>query len=102
MRSCLYMTILQNLPKFADVVEECMDNFMASRSFKDPGAVGNEPIDTQVFASIAGVLHEYVGFLIHGWNTIYLSPQVPGPFQERSRDVSSLGTDGYEVASVVR
>jgi hypothetical protein len=59
------MTVLQNFPKFADVVEESMESFMASRSFKDSDAISSDPIDTQVFASIAGVLHEYVAFLIH-------------------------------------
>jgi hypothetical protein len=54
----LYMTVLQNLPKFADVVEASMDDFMALRSFKDSAVPSNEAIDTQVFASIAGVLHE--------------------------------------------
>jgi hypothetical protein len=58
------MTVLQNFPKFADVVEESMESFMASRSFNSD-ATSSDPIDTQVFASIAGVLHEYVAFLIH-------------------------------------
>jgi hypothetical protein len=52
------MTILHNLPKFADVVESSMDSFIADRSFKDPAIPSNGAIDTQVFASIAGVLHE--------------------------------------------
>ena len=57
------MTILQNLPKFADVVEQSIDSFIAFHSFKDPQANMNiESIDTQVFASIAGVLHEFVAF----------------------------------------
>ena len=60
------MTVLQNLPKFADVVEGSLDSFMASRSFKDSASVNNEPIDTQVFASIAGVLHEFVAFINYG------------------------------------
>lgn len=61
------MTILQNLPKFADVIEECMQAFMTSRSFKDPAisSVNAECLDTQIFASIGGVLHEYVMFIVH-------------------------------------
>ena len=63
MSSHLYMTILQNLPKFADVVEQSMDSFIASRSFRDPTSVNAQSIDTQVFASIAGVLHEFVALI---------------------------------------
>jgi hypothetical protein len=62
------MTVLQNLSKFADVVEESMESFMTLRSFKDPDIASINPIDTQVFASIAGVLHECVVFLIHVCN----------------------------------
>jgi ABC-type amino acid transport system permease subunit len=73
MKSYLYMTVLQNLPKFADMVEESMDSFIASRSFKDSSVMSNEPIDTQVFASIAGVLHEYVALIFHSRQMIHPS-----------------------------
>jgi len=50
---------LNNLPRFADVVESCLDEAIKSGSFKDPDVPVSEPIDIQVFASIARVLHEY-------------------------------------------
>ena len=52
------MTVLQNLPSFADAVEKSMASIIDSRSFIDPGAAGKDLIDPQAFASIAGVLHE--------------------------------------------
>ena len=52
------MTVLQNLPNFAETLEKSMDEIIISRSFKDPGSASNDPIDTQVLASIAGVTHE--------------------------------------------
>jgi hypothetical protein len=52
------MTVLQNLPSFADAIETSMDSIIASRSFSDPGALGKDSVDAQAFASIAGVLHE--------------------------------------------
>ncbi|KAG0698145.1 hypothetical protein DFH29DRAFT_943008 [Suillus ampliporus] len=69
----LYMTVLQNLPNFADVVEKSMDSIITSRSFNDPGAVGKDPIDTQAFASIAGVLHE---FLVRFKNAVATYPRL--------------------------
>lgn len=71
----LYMTILQNLPKFADVIEECMQAFMTSRSFKDPAtsSVNAECLDTQIFASIGGVLHE---FLVRFKNVVATYPRL--------------------------
>ncbi|OJA18637.1 hypothetical protein AZE42_01786, partial [Rhizopogon vesiculosus] len=58
----LYMTVLQNLPNFADAVEKSMDSIIESCSFNDPGAVGKDLIDPQAFASIAAVLHEFLAF----------------------------------------
>jgi hypothetical protein len=52
------MTVLQNLPIFADAVEKSMDSIIDSRSFGDPWAAGKDLIDPQAFACIAGVLHE--------------------------------------------
>lgn len=53
------MTVLQNLPHFADAVEQSMASIIDSRSFIDPGAaVRKDLIDPQAFASIAGILHE--------------------------------------------
>jgi hypothetical protein len=52
------MTVLQNLPEFADAVEKSMASIIDSRSFIDPGAARKDLIDPQAFASIAGVLHE--------------------------------------------
>ncbi|KDR70088.1 hypothetical protein GALMADRAFT_255486 [Galerina marginata CBS 339.88] len=56
----LYSIVLQNLPRYADVVESCMEQAMKARSFKDPATVVYESIDAQLFASIAGVLHEFL------------------------------------------
>ncbi|KAG1731512.1 uncharacterized protein EDB91DRAFT_1154350 [Suillus paluster] len=69
----LYMTVLQNLPNFADAVEKSMDSIIASRSFSDPGAVGKAPIDAQAFVSIAGVLHE---FLVRFKNAVATYPRL--------------------------
>ncbi|KAG2153743.1 uncharacterized protein EDB93DRAFT_1134566 [Suillus bovinus] len=69
----LYMTVLQNLPNFADAVEKSMDSIIASRSFSDPGASGKDPVDAQAFASIAGVLHE---FLVRFKNAVATYPRL--------------------------
>ncbi|OAX35178.1 hypothetical protein K503DRAFT_858768 [Rhizopogon vinicolor AM-OR11-026] len=69
----LYMTVLQNLPNFADAVEKSMDSIIESRSFNDPGAIGKDLIDPQAFASIAGVLHE---FLVRFKNAVATYPRL--------------------------
>ncbi|KAG1904255.1 uncharacterized protein F5891DRAFT_1206968, partial [Suillus fuscotomentosus] len=69
----LYMTVLQNLPSFADAVEKSMDGIIASCSFSDPGASGKDAVDAQAFASIAGVLHE---FLIRFKNAVATYPRL--------------------------
>ncbi|KAG2106489.1 hypothetical protein BD769DRAFT_1654653 [Suillus cothurnatus] len=69
----LYMTVLQNLSSFADAVEKSMDSIITSRSFSDPGAFGKDPIDAQAFASIAGVLHE---FLVRFKNAVATYPRL--------------------------
>ncbi|KAG2361405.1 hypothetical protein BDR07DRAFT_1472123 [Suillus spraguei] len=69
----LYMTVLQNLPSFADAVEKSMDSIVASRSFSDPGSVRKDPVDAQAFASIAGVLHE---FLVRFKNAVATYPRL--------------------------
>lgn len=41
-----------------------MDDFMASRSFKDPKVLTEDTIGSQVLASLATVLFEYVKFAL--------------------------------------
>jgi len=52
------MTVLQNLPNFADALEKSMNTIIDERSFNDPGAIGKDLVDAQAFASIVGTLHE--------------------------------------------
>ncbi|KAF8959737.1 hypothetical protein BDZ97DRAFT_1666780 [Flammula alnicola] len=70
----LYTIVLQNLPKFADVIESCMEVFIQLRSFRDPSATAvYKHIDGQVFASLAGVLHE---FLVRFKNAVATYPRL--------------------------
>ncbi|KAF8808645.1 hypothetical protein BYT27DRAFT_7255286, partial [Phlegmacium glaucopus] len=72
----LFSIILQNFEKFADRIEECMHAAINARSFKDTRS--NSPyksIDTQIFVSIAGVLHE---FLVRFKNAVATYPRL-GP-----------------------
>jgi hypothetical protein len=52
---------MENLDNFADVVEDCMQAIMAAKSFRDPQLpASKEPTGSQVLASLAAVLFEWV------------------------------------------
>jgi hypothetical protein len=59
--SALYMRIMDNFEHFAGNVEECMQQVIDLRSFKDPAIPAHkDPLGNQVIASLAGVFFEYV------------------------------------------
>ncbi|KAG5648635.1 hypothetical protein DXG03_003246 [Asterophora parasitica] len=50
---------MNNFDTFCEQIELCMNAFMEARSFKDPrGLVNNEPVGSQIIASLAGVFFE--------------------------------------------
>lgn len=72
----LFSIVLQNFEKFADVIEECMNAAINARSFKDTRSSSPyKSFDTQIFLSIAGVLHE---FLVRVENAVAAYPRL-GP-----------------------
>lgn len=57
------MRVMENMENFADVVEECMVAIMKVKSFKDPQFLASkDPLGSQVLASLAGVLFEWVSY----------------------------------------
>ncbi|KAF8808643.1 hypothetical protein BYT27DRAFT_7188610 [Phlegmacium glaucopus] len=70
----LFSIVLQNFEKFADRIEECMHAAINASSFKDTRSKSYyKPIDTQIFVSIAGVLHE---FLVRFKNAVATYPRL--------------------------
>ncbi|KAF8867865.1 P-loop containing nucleoside triphosphate hydrolase protein [Gymnopilus junonius] len=69
----LYTIVLQNLDRFSDAIESSLEQAIKAQSFKDPTAPVSEPTDAQVFASIAGVLHE---FLVRFKNVVANHPRL--------------------------
>lgn len=57
--SALFLCILDNLDKFADVVETSMEKIMAAKSFRDPVfTAAKVPSGNQVFFSLTSLLYE--------------------------------------------
>lgn len=57
--SDLYMRVLEGIEYFSNVLERCMAELIAARSFKDPKNPSKEVSGNQVFVSIVTVLYEY-------------------------------------------
>lgn len=57
--SALFLCILDNLDKFADVVETSMEKIMTAKSFRDPVfTAAKVPSGNQVFFSLTSLLYE--------------------------------------------
>jgi hypothetical protein len=55
------MRLMENFERFAQVVEECMTQVVAARSFRDPLSSATKiPSEFDVFTCLANVLYEFV------------------------------------------
>lgn len=60
------MGVMVNFDGFCETVERCMQAIMEARSFKDPnGPAVADPIGSQVIASLASLLFEWVIRLVN-------------------------------------